>query len=383
MKIFADENIPFVKEAFGAIGGISTFPGRGLTRAKMADAEILLVRSTTKVGPELLEGTKVRFVATATIGTDHVDVGWLEKNGIGFAAAPGSNAQSVAEYMTAALLVLARRGGYKLQGKSIGVIGVGSVGSRVAECADTLGMKTILNDPPLARKTGDRKYVPLTRLFNSDFITVHTPLTMEPPDATYHLGNEEFVADMKPGAVFINTARGKIAEGRALKRALDSDQLSEVILDVWETEPSPDPSLIERCALATPHIAGYGYDGKVRGTQMIYKAVCAFMGVKPKWRMEDVLPPPPYPQLALKARGRDDEDVIREAVLTVCDIEADDALMRKMLYLPDEEKPKYFDKLRRDYPVRREFHNTEIVLSGYRGALASKLEGLGFKVRKA
>ena len=287
---------------------------------------------------------------------------------------------SVAEYVTAALLVLARRGGYKLQGKTIGIVGVGNVGSRVAAKAAALGMKVLLNDPPLAQATGDAKYLPISRIMRADFITLHVPLTMEPPDATYHLVNEEFVARMKPGACLINTSRGKVAEGRALKRALDGDQISEVVLDVWENEPDPDPSLIERCAIATPHIAGYGYDGKVRGTEMLYKAVCEFLKTECQWDAGRVMPQPEFPEIVLKARGRDEEDLIREVVLTVYDVEADDARMRKMTNLPDDERPKYFDRLRQTYPVRREFHNTRVVLKPARARLGAKLEGLGFKV---
>jgi len=380
MKIVADENIPFVKEAFGGLGAVTLVPGRDLGAEVVADADVLLVRSVTKVGPELLEGSKVRFVGTANIGTDHVDLPYLQGRGVGFASAPGSNAASVAEYVTAALLVLARRGRYKLAGKSIGIVGVGNVGSRVAARCQALGMKVLLNDPPLFRATGDKKYLPVEKLFKADFISIHTPLTMEGPDATYQMVNEEFVAEMKPGSILINTARGRIAEGRALKRALDGDQLSEVVLDVWENEPNADPSLIERAAIATPHIAGYGFDGKVRGTEMVYRAACRFFRRKASWKMEDVLPAPPFPELALKCRGRDDEDVIRDAVLTVCDIEADDAAMRKVINLPGEERPKYFDKLRRDYPARREFHNTHLTFDSRRARLVAKLKGLEFRI---
>jgi len=380
MRIVADENIPFVADAFGRFGEVLTLPGRRLTPAVVAGADVLLVRSVTKVGSALLDRSKLRFVGTATIGTDHVDLAYLKKRKIAFAAAPGSNAMSVAEYVTAALLVLARRGGYTLAGKTIGIVGVGNVGSRVAVKAAALKMKVLLNDPPLFRRTGDRKFLPLEKLFKADFLSIHAPLAMEGPDATFHMVNEDFVASMKPGSVLINTARGPIAEGRALKRALDGDQLAQVVLDVWENEPNPDPSLIERCALATPHVAGYGYDGKVRGTYMLYRALARFLKRKPSWKMQDVLPAPPYPQLALRARGRDDEDVIRDAVLTVCDVEADDAAMRKILQLPGEDRPSYFDKLRRNYPVRREFHNTRILLKNARAGLRAALKGLDFNV---
>jgi len=379
MKIVADEHIPFVREAFGSLGEVVLAEGRKLTRETVRDADALLVRSVTKVNADLLKDSKVRFVGTATIGTEHVDLPYLVEHGIGFAAAPGSNATSVAEYVTAALLVLARRGKYKLQGKSIGIVGVGNVGSRVAKKAEALGMKVFLNDPPLARQTGDPKYLPIEKIMKCDIVTIHVPLTMEPPDATYHMVNEEFVASMKRGSVLINTCRGKVAEGRALKRALDGDQLSEVVLDVWESEPNPDPSLIERSAIATPHVAGYGYDGKVRGAEMIYQALCAFFGIRPAWNAAEAMPAPPYPVLELKA-GRQGEDVIREAVLTVYDIEADDARMRKIVNLPEDERGKYFDYLRKTYPVRREFHNSHVILKGRGDKLATKLKGLGFVV---
>lgn len=381
MQIIADENIPFVKEAFGTLGRVTLLPGRGINAKALRDADILLVRSVTTVDEALLAGSKVSFVATATIGTDHIDRQYLRKRKIGFASAPGSNATSVAEYVTAALLVLARNGGWLLKGKSIGIVGVGNVGSRVETRCRALGMKVILNDPPLARKTGAGKYAPLARILKADIVTIHAPLATEGPDATYQMVNEDFVARMKPGAILINTARGKIAESRALMRALDGDQLAEVVLDVFENEPSPMQGLIERAATATPHIAGYALDGKVRGTQMIYNAACRRFKKKRVWKMEAVLPEPPVPLLELDARGRTDEEVIRDAVLAVCDIEGDDARMRKIPKAPQEKRAAFFDRLRRNYPVRREFHNTRIVLKHPRASLKKALKALEFGVK--
>lgn len=380
MKIVADENIPYVKEAFASLGDVHLAAGRDITADVVDLADILLVRSVTEVNRELLDGSSVRFVGTATIGTDHIDLGWLKEQAIGFAAAPGSNATSVAEYVVAALLVLSRRGNYNLAGKSIGVVGVGNVGSRVAARAEALGMEVLLNDPPLARETGEGKYLPLEEIFKADFVTIHTPLTYGGADQTFQLVNESFVAAMKTGSVLVNTARGRIAETRALKRALDGDKLSEVVIDVWENEPNPDASLIERTAIATPHIAGYGFDGKVRGTRMIYEAACGHFGETPVWRMENALPAPPCPALDINAAGRDDEDVLREAVLAVCDIEADNARMREILKVRESTRAAFFDKLRKTYPVRREFHNTQIGLTNAQDSLKAKLAGLEFKV---
>jgi erythronate-4-phosphate dehydrogenase len=192
MRIIADANIPFVKECFSSIGEVEVFPSRQITRDVIGEAECLLVRSVTKVGSDLLAGSKVRFVGTATIGFDHIDIGNLSRNNIGFASAPGSNANSAAEYVIAGLLEIGRKHKIKLEGKSIGIVGVGNVGSRVAKKCAALGMKVLLNDPPLQRESSDAKYLPLEELYGCDFITLHTPLTFEGIDKTFHLAGEEF-----------------------------------------------------------------------------------------------------------------------------------------------------------------------------------------------
>lgn len=202
MQIIADQNIPFVKECFSGIGDVTLTSGRAVTPDLVKDADILLVRSITKVNADLLAGSSVKFVATATIGTEHVDQDYLAGRGIGFASAPGSNANSVAEYIVAALLTLGKKHKFQLEGKSIGVVGVGNVGSKVQKKCAALGMKVVLNDPPLARQTGDAKYRPLQELYGCDFITMHTPLTKDGSDPTYHLANEQLFAAMKQGAFF-------------------------------------------------------------------------------------------------------------------------------------------------------------------------------------
>jgi len=192
MKIVADENIPFVKECFASIGDVQTLSGRKITPDAIAEADILLVRSITPVNEKLLAGSKVKFVATATIGFEHIDVEYLKNKSIGFASAPGSNANSVADYIIAALLSVAQKHKITLEGKSIGVVGVGNVGSKVAKKCVALGMIVKLNDPPLLRRTGDSKYRPIDELFDCDFITLHTPLTREGQDKTYHLADNFF-----------------------------------------------------------------------------------------------------------------------------------------------------------------------------------------------
>jgi len=379
LRVVADENIPFAREAFSTIGHVDLVPGRSLTAEMVRDCDVLCCRSVTRVGPDLLEGSRVRFVGTATIGVDHVDLDYLRRRGIAFASAPGSNANSVAEYVVAALLVLARRHDLRLEGRSIGVVGVGNVGSRVVRKAEALGMRTLLNDPPLARQTGEPRFLPLEAIFEADFVTLHVPLTREGPDPTWHMADAGFFARMRPEAFFINTSRGAVADTEALKQALRRRGLAGAVLDVWEGEPEIDAALLDMAEIATPHIAGYSFDGKVRATEMIYQAACRALGIEPTWRAAPLMPQPQHPRLVLDCSGLDEEDVLREAVLTVYDIEADDRALRCGPSDPAA-RGAFFDHLRKTYPQRREFHNTTVVLRGGSPSLAAKFKGLGFTV---
>ena len=375
MLIVADENIPFVWEAFAEFGEVLTVPGRAMTPETVREADVLLVRSVTPVGPALLEGSKVRFVGTATIGTDHVDQRWLAGRGIAFSAAPGSNANSVAEYVTAALLVLARRGGWCLAGKRIGIVGAGNVGSRVARKAEALGMQPVLNDPPLARSTKDPRYRPLAEALDCDIVTLHVPLTREGPDATFHMVNEEFLARMRPGAVLVNTSRGAVVDSDALRKALEGGRLRAVVLDVWENEPTIDTDLLRRVDLGTPHIAGYSLDGKVNATRMLYEAVCRWLDREPTWA--PALPPPVVAEVAVTAVG---EEGIAQAVLETYPIERDDAALRALIDMPPGERAAAFDRLRKEYPVRREFPAVTVAAPA---ELQPVLSGLGFRLAGA
>jgi erythronate-4-phosphate dehydrogenase len=379
MLIVADQNIVFVKEAFEALGEVRLMRGREMTPAAVRDATLLLVRSITPVNRALLEGSAIRFVATATIGTDHVDTEYLREAGVAFAAAPGSNANSVAEYITAALLVLAQRQRKPLEGRTIGIVGAGNVGSRVAAKVGALGMRARLNDPPLQRATGAAKYRPIEELMDCDFITLHVPLEKGGPDPTWHMVAADFLARMRPDAVLLNSSRGAVVDNGALLEALQAGRPGAALLDVFEGEPRIRPALLAKAALATPHIAGYSFDGKVNGTEMIYRAACAFLGRKPDWSPARCMPPPLVPDIEIQPSGAGPEETLREAVLKVYPIERDDAALRKLGELPTEEQGAWFDRLRAEYPVRREFQNTTVRL-GESGAVAEKLRGIGFKV---
>ncbi|MDD5064155.1 MAG: 4-phosphoerythronate dehydrogenase [Phycisphaerae bacterium] len=380
MKIIADANIPFVKDCFSSVGEVEVFPGREITRDVVGEAECLLVRSVTKVDSNLLAGSRVRFVGTATIGFDHIDIGNLSRNNIGFASAPGSNANSAAEYVIAGLFEIERKYKIKLEGKSIGIIGVGNVGSKVAEKCASLGMKILLNDPPLQRASGDVKYRPLEELYDCDFITLHTPLTFEGADKTFHLAGEKFFKSLKAGCVFINASRGEVADGKAMKASMRSGELETVVLDVWENEPNIDTELLEMIDIGTPHIAGYSLDGKITGMIMIYKAACEYFGLKAERDIEEFLPEPDVPQLKINPGSGSDQDAIRKAIEKIYKISEDDGKLRKILNV-QAKRGEFFDNLRKSYRVRREFQNTEIITAENTENLRKKLEGIGFKVK--
>ena len=383
MKIVADVNIPFVKKCFSSIGEVTIVGGREITSGVVADADALLVRSITPVDEKLLAGSKVRFVATATIGFDHVDIDFLPRKNIGFASAPGSNANSAAEYVIAGLLDIGQRYALDLEGRSIGIIGVGNVGSRVAKKCAAMGMAVYLNDPPLQRQTGDAKYLPLEKVFDCDFITFHTPLTFEGRDKTYHLADEKFFKSLKQRCVFINASRGGVVDSSALKSAIRSGRLRAVLLDVWENEPNIDIELLKIVDLGTPHIAGYSLDGKIAGMIMIYRAACEYFAVKPKFDLRDFLPEPAVPELKVNPNITNDQDVLLSSVQKIYRIDKDDTRLRRILDKPVENRGEHFDNLRKNYSIRREFQNTRVILEDTNSALAKKLIGIGFKEVKS
>jgi erythronate-4-phosphate dehydrogenase len=381
MRIVADANIPFVRECFSSVGEVQVLGGRDITPQVVADADALLVRSITPVNGALLAGSSVQFVGTATIGFDHVDLGYLERNHIGFASAPGSNANSAAEYIIAALLEVGRRHKIRLEGKAVGVIGVGNVGSRVACKCEALGIHVLRNDPPLQRQTRDPQYVPLGALYECDFLTIHTPLTHEGIDKTFHLADAGFFSSLKPGAVFLNASRGAVTDSEALKAAIRAGRLQAVVLDVWENEPNIDTELLEMVDLGTPHIAGYSYDGKVAGMIMIYNALCAHFHLPPTRTIEDFLPQPDVPRLEIETSAVGDEELLTRAVERIYSIKRDDANLRQIARQPPDRRGRYFDDLRKHYPIRREFQNTTVVFDKPREGLRHKLQGIGFQVQ--
>ncbi len=384
MRTIADENIPYAREAFGTLGAVETVPAKEITPERVHEADLLCVRSVTRVDADLLAGSRVRFVGTATIGVDHVDTEWLSRAEIAFASAPGSNANSVSEWFVAALLALATETGAALRGRTLGIVGVGNVGSRVEAKARALGLEVLRNDPPRARREGGEGFVDLPDLLAaSDIVTVHVPLTRTGVDRTAELADARFFGRMKAGAWFLNSSRGGVVVEAALREALARGTPERAVLDVFRNEPRVDPETLAACALVTPHVAGYSFDGKVAGTAMIYEAACAATGRTPAWTPAESLPPADIPSVRVNPGGRPPEAILDELVRSLYDIRADDARLRAATALPADERGTAFTRLRKEYPRRREFTHTAVHLGGGDPELARCVADLGFRVEPA
>ena len=381
MQFVVDENIPFAREAFSHLGSVTLLPGRAMTREALRDSHALIVRSVTKVDATLLADTDVQFVGTATTGVEHIDQEYLAARHIGFAAALGCNANAVAEYVLTALLATAHAKNLVLNGKTLGIIGAGRIGSLVAAKAPALGLRTLLHDPPLARATGDRRYRPLAEILQADFVTLHVPLTLDGPDATFHMIGADELARMAPSSILINTARGEVVDNSALLEALTGGTIAGAVMDVWEGEPSINWDLLNEVTIGTPHIAGYSSDGKIKATAMLYHACCSFWGIEPVWTPPPDLPataaPGTVPRAAFAATGKDFQTMAHDIVTTLYDLPGDHTRMRDLLAVPEPLRPQAFDRLRRDYPHRREFAGVPISIKGGDRNLFARLQTLG------
>jgi erythronate-4-phosphate dehydrogenase len=377
MTIVVDSKNPFLAGALAPFADVRALTTPEITRETLAGADAVIVRSETKIGPALLDSTRVQFVGTATIGTDHIDLPYLRERGIRFASAPGSNANSVAEYVATALLVAAGRLGWTLRGRTLGVVGVGNVGSRVVRVGEALGMTVLQNDPPLERKTRAPHLVPLEALMDADILTLHVPLTREGEFPTQHLVDRARIGRMKPGALLLNTSRGGVVDSPALVSALETRHLAGAILDVWEGEPAIDMHLLSLSLLGTPHIAGYSFDGKVNAARMMFEEVCRHFGWPTAWNPPGMLPSPAREIVTIDPAG-EPETVLRTILSACYDIEADDRALRSLLNAPAGNRPALFRRLRSAYPVRREFAATRVDAPSAAGDLHHRLTMLGF-----
>lgn len=376
MLIVADENIPLLDAFFAGFGEIRRVPGRSIDRATVEQADVLLVRSVTNVNRALLEGSKVRFVGTCTIGTDHLDLEYFNEAGITWSSAPGCNARGVVDYVLGSLMTLAEIEGVDLSQRTYGVVGAGEVGGRLIKVLKGLGWNVKVCDPPRqAAEGGD--YVSLEQIIEQcDVISLHTPLTRSGGGATWHLFDQQRLQQLKPGAWLINAARGPVVDNAALRKVLLEREDLQAVLDVWEAEPEVDTALAELCVLATPHIAGYSLDGKQRGTAQIYQAYCAFSGQPAIIQLSDLLPAPWLSEVTLHA---DSDPAWALAMLCrgVYDPRRDDADFRRSLVGNVGEQRAAFDVLRKQYPVRREIEGLKVRIEGESPALSKIVAALG------
>ena len=373
-RIVCATSLALGREAFETLGDVAWLPEAAIGPEAVRDADVLVTRSKVKVNDRLLEGSRLRFYGTATAGFDHVDPAALERRGIAWAQAPGSNANSVAEYVLAALARIGLDRGIDWTGRVLGIIGAGHVGSRLAALAKPFGLRVLLNDPPLRDRTGDAAYVDRDELLAaSDLVSLHVPLTDDGPYPTRGLANARFFARMKRGAVFINASRGEVVDEPSFHAAAGSGAFSAVVLDVFAREPDIDAAMMARADLVSPHIAGYSYDGRVKGTYMVYAAACRALGVEPRWAIPAAASP-----TRLSAPARLEPSDLYRLITAAYDPAADDRRLRGLT--AGQPMGPHFQGLRASYPERYEFPHFAVdgLAPGSPGA--ATLAALGFVV---
>jgi erythronate-4-phosphate dehydrogenase len=373
MKIIADDKIPFLKGILEPFAEVIYIPGNKIDIQHIKDADALIIRTRTLCNEELLQHSKVKIILTATIGYDHIDTSWCEQNGIAWHNAPGCNSGSVMQYVGSALVHLSRLHHFNLQDKTLGIIGAGHVGSKVAKLAERLGMKILLNDPPRAREEKTDRFIELDDILqNSDILTLHVPLSKSGMDKTVHLINQESIKYLKPGMCFINTSRGEVVETLAIKDAISKNIISSAVLDVWEKEPDIDPELLNMADIATPHIAGYSADGKANATAMAVQAISRFFSLGMDEWFPSFIPKPENNVICIDCQNKPVEKIVEEAIIATYDISKDDKCLRQ--------SASTFEKQRSSYPLRREYPAYRISLLHSDPIIKEKIGTLGFEI---
>ena len=338
MKVIVDDKIPYINTAIAQVADEVVYaPGSKFTPELVKDADALIVRTRTFCNQDLLEGSRVQFIGTATIGFDHIDTAYLAQKGIAWSNCPGCNATSVAQYVQSVLLLLKREKGLVPGDATLGIVGVGHVGKEIKKVAENLGMHVLLNDPPRAVKEGNEGFSPIEELMERcDVITFHTPLINGGPHPTYHLADSDFFRKLRRKPYIINSSRGEVVDNEALLEALDTGKIRQAIIDTWENEPCLSSALLDKVYIGTPHVAGYSADGKANATNMVMEALCRHFGLP---QAEKVLPPDLPADIILS------EDPEERALQLYNPHQDSHALKRN----PDK-----FEELRGNYPLRRE-----------------------------
>ena len=375
MKVIIDDKIPYIKGVLEPFAEVVYLPGNKIMPQIAKYADVLITRTRTFCNKELLEGSRVKFIATTTVGYDHIDTEYCKNAGIEWTNAPGCNAESVNQYTVAALLKWSMRKRLDLTGKTIGIVGAGNIGSRVAKTCETIGMRVLLNDPPRARREGADNFVSIEKIRQeADIITFHTPLIMKGEDATFHMVDESFLQNLNKKPLLINSCRGEVFGTEAVFNALKTNDISGVILDCWENEPDINLELLNIVEIGTPHIAGCSRDGKANGTTMSIQAISRFfnLGID-NWKLENI-ELPENTVVEIDGNRQNEYSILAEAILSTYDIEADDEMLRKSSHL--------FEKFRGDYPIRREFATYTVKAKNIEEKTLVKLKTLGFNIEK-
>lgn len=376
MIIAVDEAVPYWKEAFSDFGTLRPYSAKELKPADLRDVNVLIVRTVTPVNASLLDGSSVQFVAAASAGTDHVDREFLKSRGIRFSYAAGCNANSVSEYIVTALHHIACRRNWDLKEKSIAIVGVGNVGSRVAEKSRALGMEVLMCDPPLRESTGDPRYRFLDDVLGADILSFHVPLAVEGPYPTRHMVDRKFLERISPLQFLINSSRGAVLDGSEVRTALLERRIEGVVIDVWEEEPRMDFSLLELSDIGTPHIAGNALDGKIRATEMTMKALCEYLDIRPERRIRPIYP---EDRVLKPAPETDGQESVLSVLLQAFDLRKEDADLRAQRDATPDMAAEGFERLRTRKPLRPEFPHFIVDLDKRHIHLAGIFTALGFK----
>lgn len=381
MHLVIDENISFAKELFSRFGTVSLLPGRAITRTELLHCDVLIVRSVTRVDEQLLSGTQVRFVGTATIGTDHVDAGYLEQQGIQFADAKGCNADAVTEYIITAVFQFLAERNLQPEGMSFGIIGCGNIGGRLAGILPKLGFTVLRNDPPLER-AGGKGFVSFQEILHCDIISCHTPLNRNGQDSTYHLLDTEQIVQAANLRLLLNASRGEVVSPGAL-RYLQQKTNAGTVLDVWEPEPQIPADIAAHSSFASPHVAGYTYEGKVNGSVMMYKALKTFLGREDLPEGKELIAGSIEAVTGNTITVRECKDtakVFAGVCNTIYNIRRDTERLQRAATLSAEDRGELFDRMRKEYLLRREFSNYTLLLQGCPASIAEAFRAMRFTV---
>ena len=378
MKIVVDKDIPLIEECFSAFAEVLKFDGRKINSAAVKQADVLIIRSITTVDRDLLQSSNVRYVATITSGTDHIDLQYLRDNEIGFADAKGSNARSVAEYVLSSLLVLMEQAGIDLTTKTAAIVGYGHIGTLVHSFLQQLGIECLINDPPLQDLAGGDHFCRLEDVYSADIITLHVPLEKTGRYPTRGMIDADFLGRLKKNAILINTSRGEVIDEQALLEFLTGEHAAGVVLDVWPGEPEINTDLLARVDIGTAHIAGYSLDSKLHAVATVYKRICEYFHLDYNDNILARFLDNTVAEITLTAASGV-LDAAQMAVLASYDVRTDSSALRQVLDLPSAQRGVYFDDLRRNYRIRREFNALQVNLPAGCAALADRLAGLGFR----